>query len=153
MSKVCGSAIAEPLSMMFNNCINQCIFPEIWKGINICAIHENGDKQIISNYKPVSLLKICGKIFERLIFNPWYEYVEENKLLSMHQFGFRSNDSRVNQPLSIVHNLYKDFDAYPILETRGVFLDMPKAFDKVWHQALLFKLKSVGVSDFQYLYI
>ena len=86
-------------------------------------------------------------MFERLIFNFLYEYVEENKLLSMYESGFQSNDSCVNQLLSIVHNLYKGFDAYPTLETSGVFLDMSKAFDKVWHQGLIFKLKSVGVSD------
>ena len=66
---------------------------------------------MISNYRPVSLSPICGKIFERLIFNSLYDYVEENKLLSMHQSGFWSKDSCINQLLSIVHNLYKGFDA------------------------------------------
>ena len=125
----------------------QSIFPDIWKRSNICPIHKKGDKQIINNCRPVSLLPICGKIFERIIFNSLYEYVEENKLLSVHQSGFQSNDSCVNQLLLIVHNLYKAFDAYPTLETCGVFLDMSKAFDKVWHQGLIFKLKSIGVSD------
>ena len=77
-----------------------------------------------------------------------WRYVEVNKLLSVHQSGFGSNDSCVNQLLSIVHNLLKKaFDAYPTLETCGVFLDMSKAFDKVWHQGPIFKLKSTGVSD------
>ena len=93
------------------------------------------------------MLPICGKIFERIIFNSLYEYVEESILLSVHQSGFQSNDSCVNQLLLIVHNLYKIFDAYPTLETRGVFLDMPKTFHKVWHQRLIFKLKSIGVLD------
>ena len=109
---------------------------------------QKDDKQIISNSRPVSLLPICGEIFERLMFSSFYEYVEENKLLStMHQFGFRSNDSCVNQLLSIVHNLWKDFDAHSTLETRGVLVDMGKAFEKVWHQRLIFKLKPVGFSD------
>ena len=77
------------------------------------------------------MLRNCRKIFERTIFNSLYEYVDENKLLSVHQSGFGSNDSCVNQLLSIVHNLYKAFDAYPTRETRRVFLDMSKAFDKV----------------------
>ena len=67
--KICDSAILEPLSIMFNNCINQCIFPDIWKRSNICPIQKKSDKQIINNYRPVSLLPICRKIFERLIFN------------------------------------------------------------------------------------
>ena len=109
---------------------------------------QKDDKQIISNSRPVSLLPICGEIFERLMFSSFYEYVEENKLLStMHQFGFRSNDSCVNQLLWIVHNLWKDFDAHSTLETRGVLVDMGKAFEKVWHQRLIFKLKPVGFSD------
>ena len=93
------------------------------------------------------MLPICEKIFERIIFNSLYKYLDENKLLSVHQSAFRSKDSCVNQLLSIFHNLYKAFDAYPILETCGVFLDISKAFDKAWHQGLIFKLKSIRVSD------
>ena len=68
------------------------------------------------------------------------------KVLSVHQSGFWSNDS-CGSLLSIVYNLYKAFDAYTTLETCYVFLDISKAFDKVWHQGLVFKLMSVGVSD------
>ena len=90
------------------------------------------------------MLPICGKIFDRIISNSWYKFVEENKLLSVHQSGFCSNNSYVNQLLSIVDNLNKVFDVYPA-ETRGVFLDM--SFYKVWHQGLVFKFKSIWVSD------
>ena len=48
---------------------------------------------------------------------------------------------------AIVHNLYKAFDVYPTLETYGVVLGMYKVFDKVWHQGLIFKLKSIEISD------
>ena len=137
----------EPLTIIFNSCINQSMFPDIWKKSNISHIHKKGGKQTINNYRPLSLLPVCGKIFERLIFNVLYKYLEENKQLSVHQSGLRSSNSCVNQLLSFVHKLYKAFDAYPTLETRVVFLDMFKAFDKVWHQGLIFKLKSVEVSD------
>ena len=145
--KICDSAIVEPLTIIFNSCINQSMFPDISKKSNISHIHKKGGKQTINNYRPLSLLPVCGKIFERLIFNVLYKYLEENKLLSVHQSGLRSSNSYVNQLSSIVHKLYKAFGAYPTLETRVVFLDMFKAFDKVWHQGLIFKLKSVEVSD------
>ena len=110
-------------------------------------MHKKSDKQVINSYRSVSILPICGKVFEKLIFNSVYKYLEEQKLLSADQSGFRENDSCVNQLLSIVFNIYSAFDAYPTLESRGVFLDMSKAFDKVWHEGLIFKLKSMGISE------
>ena len=107
--KIFDTVIVEPLSIIFNNCINQSKFPDIWERSNICPIHKKGDKQITNNYRPVSLLLTCWEIFEKIIFNSLYEYAKENKLLSVRQSGFRSNDSCVNQLLSIVHNLYKTF--------------------------------------------
>ena len=113
----------------------------------ICPIHKKGVKQIIINYGPVSLLPICGKIFQRLIFNYLFEYLEKFKLLSAHESGFQAIDSCVDQLLSIVHNIYTVFDAYPILESRGIFLDISKTFDKVWPEELIFKLKLIGICD------
>ena len=69
MVKICDISIVEPLSIIFNNCINQSMFPNIWKKSNISPIHKKGDKQIINNYRPVSLFPFCGKIFERIVFN------------------------------------------------------------------------------------
>ena len=113
----------------------------------ICPIHKKGVKQIINNYGPVSLLPICGKIFQRLIFNYLFEYLEKFKLLSAHESGFQAIDSCVDQLLSIVHNIYTVFDAYPVLESRGIFLDISKTFDKVWPEELIFKLKLIGICD------
>ena len=73
-----------------------------------------------------------------------YQFLEEHKLLSVHYSDFCCNDSCINQLFFIVHTLYKAFDAYPTLDVRATFLDMPKAFDKVWNQ---WELKSMGVSD------
>ena len=148
MLKICDTAIVEPLSIIFNNCIDQSMFSDIWKKSIIYPIHKKDDKQIINNYRPVSLLPISGKIFQRIFFNVLFEYIEEKKLLSVRQPGFWSNETCVNQQFPIAHNLYKAFDGYPTLETHGLFLDMFKAFEKVWHQGLIFKLKSIEVSNF-----
>ena len=80
--------------------------------------HKNGDKQLIINYQPVSLLSICGKVFEKIIFNSLFVYLNNNNLLNSNQSGFRPGDSCVNQLISITHDIYKAFDANPSLEVR-----------------------------------
>ena len=101
---------------------------------------------MLKNYRLVSLLPICGKIFEKLIFNTLYSFFEDHKLLNPCQSGFKKNDSCINQLVSITHEIYSAFDCNPSLEVRGVFLDLSKTFDKVWHDGLIYKLKSLGIS-------
>ena len=91
MLKLWVLTVVKPLSIIFRNCVNKITFPDIWKKSNICPIHKKGDKQVINNHRPTSLLPICEKIFERLIFNSLFEYLEEHNLLSAHQSGFRAN--------------------------------------------------------------
>ena len=82
MLKVRDLAIIKPLSIIFRNFVNNSTFPGLWKKSNICPIHKKWDKQVINNYRPVSLLPICGKIFERLICNSLFEYLEKYEPLS-----------------------------------------------------------------------
>ena len=110
---------------------------------NIVPIHKKGDKQHIKNYRPVSLLPIRGEIFERLIFNEKFIYFSTDKLISKNQSGFQPGDSCINQLLSITHEMFTSFDNG--LELRSVFLDISKAFDKVWHEGLIFKLKQNSI--------
>ena len=74
-----------------------------------------------------------------------FEFFIANNLISKNQSGFRPGDSRINQLLSITHEIYLSFDDN--LEVRAVFLDIPKAFDKVLHKGLTLKLKQNGISD------
>ena len=70
----------------------------------------------------------------------------KNDLLTPNQSGFRPGDSTINQLLSVTYCIYTAFEEFPYRETRAVFLDISKAFDKVWHEGLLFKLECNGVS-------
>ena len=150
MLKLYGSSISKSLFLLFKHNLENESFPNEWKKANIVPIHKKGDKQLIQNYRPVSLLPIFGKIFEKIIFNSLFKYLENNNLLNPHQSGFRPGDSCVHQLLSITYDIYKSFDANPSLEVRGIFLDMSKAFDRVWHEGLLFKLKRLGLSGKYY---
>ena len=130
MLKLCGEAICRPLNIIFKTCLNTGKFPSEWKkGCNVAPIHKKDEKQNVKNYRPVSLLPICSKIFECLIYNVMYDFLAENDLLSPNQSGFRSGDSCINRLLSINHEILNAFDK--VLEVRGIFLDISKAFDKV----------------------
>ena len=150
MLKLCASSISKPLFLLFKHSLENDCFPNEWKKANIVPIHKKGDKQLIQNNRPVSLLPICGKIFEKIMFNSLFKYLENNNLLNPHQSGFRPGDSCVHQLLSITYDIYKSFDANPSLEVRSIFLDMSKAFDRVWHEGLYFKLKRLGLSGKYY---
>ena len=76
-----------------------------------------------------------------------YNFFEGNNLFSKCQSGFLKGDSCISQLLSITHEIFKGFDANPSLDTCGIFLDISKAFDRVWHEALIFKLRSYGIWD------
>ena len=145
MLKICDSSLIKPLLIIFNNSLNSGMFPSAWKKANIIPIHKKGDKMDVKNYRPISLLPICGKLFEKVIYNTLYKYYESNDILNVNQSGFRQGDSCINQLINITHDVFQSFDSNPPLEVRGVFLDISKAFDRVWHKGLLFKLKSNGI--------
>ena len=133
MIKICDCANIEHLSLIYKNCTENGTFPAIWKKSNIVPVHKKGDKQIIYSYRPVSLLLIFDKIFERILFNSLFNFFQKDDLLCEPQSGYRPNDSSVLQLLSIVRDIYASFDCSPPLDVRSVFLDMSKASDNILH--------------------
>ena len=106
MIKLCTNSVAHPLTLIFQNSMAAGTFPTQWKRANIVPVHEKNDKQIVSNYRPVSLLPICSKIFEKLIFNELFNFFEQFNLLSKHQSGFRPGDSCIYQLPAITHDIF-----------------------------------------------
>ena len=127
---MCDSALAKHLPIIINNCVTTGIFAYIWKKSNVMPVHKKNDKQLINNYRPVSLLPVFGKIFERIIFDNIYRYLDIHNLLNPYQSGFRPKDSCVYQLVEITHNIFSSVDCNSTLETRTVFLDILEAFDK-----------------------
>ena len=87
-------------------------------------------------YRPISLLPNCGKILEKIVFDQVYKFLNDNNLLSKDQSGFRPGDSTIYQLLSISSSIYENFKKFN--ETRAIFLDISKAFDRVWHDGLIY---------------
>ena len=85
-------------------------------------------------------MPICSKIIERIIFNLIFQFIEENKLLNVNQSGFQPGDSCEYQLLSIV-------DQNPPLEVHSCFLDISKAFGKVWHEGVIYKVETMGFTS------
>ena len=121
------------------------------KKSNVVTVHKKESTNLTKDYRPISLLPIFSKIFERLIFNSLYNYLMQNKLFTECQSGFIPGDSCVAQLLSIAHEIYKSFDCNPPADTREIFLDISKAFPKVWHEGLIFKLKTYGIILLKFL--
>ena len=147
MIKMCNESVTIPLKINFEESLKKGIFPDIWKKGNIIPSHKKEDKTLINNYRPISLLPIFGKIFERVIYNSLFNYFRDNKLSTLSQSGFLPGDSCIAQVLSIIHEIQTAFDENPTVDVRGVFLDISEAFDKVCHDGLFFKLKPYAAED------
>lgn len=110
---------------------------------HIFLVLQKVDKQLLKKYCSIALLPIFGKFFERLLYNQMFETFVRNNLIFQNQAGFWPRNSCINQHLAITHETYRFFDA--CLNVRATFLDVSKAFDKVLHQDLFYKLKQNGI--------
>ena len=112
MLKLCASEIAVPLHIIFERCISSGEFPDSWKYANVQPVHKKDDRQKVNNYRPISLLPICGKILEKIVFDQVYSFLNSNDLLSKNQSGFRPGDSTIYQLLSITSSIYENFKKF-----------------------------------------
>ena len=87
---------------------------------NVQPVHKKSSRQLKTNYRPISLLPIFSKSFEKIIYDGVYGFLHSNNLISDNQSGFRPGDSTINQLLSITHDIYVSFENQS--ETRAVFL-------------------------------
>ena len=93
MLQLCGNSIYNPLELIFLQAMESGSFSSEWKKGNVVPIHKKDDKKYLKKYRPISLLPICGKIFEKLIFNEMFKFFIENELISPNQSGFKPGDS------------------------------------------------------------
>ena len=109
-----------------------------------CSPFKKGDKSFTSNYRPISLFSNIGKLQERIVFNNIYNHLRDNRLLYKYQSDFLPNHSTTYQLIDIYNHICKSFDDDQF--SCMVFCDVSKAFDRVWHKGLVFKLKQHEIS-------
>lgn len=140
----CADSLCFPLARLFNMSLQVGDFPTFWKLANVVPIFKKNNRQRVENYRPVSLLPTLSKVLERIVHSRLYNYCMENKLLTEKNSGFKRDDSTVNQLLNITNKITNALDRKE--DACLIFLDISKAFDKVWHKGLLFKLRQFGIN-------
>ena len=125
MLKICGDTISKPLELIFKQALVTVTYSYDWKKGNIVPVHKKGNK-CLYYYRPVPLLPICGKVFERILFNNMFSFFLENNLITQRQTGFKPAGSCINQLLLITHEIYKSFDYG--FEVRSVFFGIKELF-------------------------
>ena len=143
MLKPVAKEVSVPLSILFNRSFREGKFAENWKHSNVIPLQKKGDNSEPSNFRPVSLLSGLGKLQERIAFKNIHNYLNENNLIYKYQSGFLPGHSTTFQLIDIYHHICQAIDnnQYACM----VFCDVSKAFDRVWHKGLIFKLKQLGI--------
>ena len=145
MLKPVAKEIAVPLSIIFNRSFREGRFADSWKYSNVIPLPKKGDNSDPSNFRPVSLLSGLGKRQERIAFKNIHNYLNENNLIYKYQSGFLPGHSTSFQLVDIYHHICQAIDNSQF--ACMVFCDVSKAFDRVWHKGLIFKLKQLGIDD------
>ena len=141
--KMSRDVLAPALEKIFRKCIRDSTFPKLMKIAEIIPLHKGDAKTNSTNYRPISLLPIFGKLLEKVIANRITKFFDKNNVITPHQFGFRKNHSTELAVTEIHNKLLKNMDENK--HTCTVFLDLAKAFDSVDHKILLKKMEKYGI--------
>ena len=121
--------------------LSYCYFLSQWKDGNVTPIYKKDEKSLPSNYRPITLLSLVGKLMERCVRKRLYNYTRTYRLITPLQSGFIQGNSTTYQ----YNTFCEAVDSGK--EIRVVFCDVSKAFDRVWHRSLLHKLRAIGCSE------
>lgn len=122
--------------------IKLCYFPEKWKIANVIPIHKPGKSpQLPTSYRPISLLSSLSKILERIVLKRINDHIASNNIIPPEQHGFRKQKSTTHQLDRIITHIRTGFKTNT-KSTAMIILDVEKAFDRVWHNGLIYKLLS-----------
>ncbi|CAB4037008.1 Hypothetical predicted protein [Paramuricea clavata] len=143
MIKDGAEELAVPLTYLINSCLEQSVFPDTEKYAKIIPVYKSGKRSSMDNYRPISILPVLSKVFERVVQKQLYEYLEKNSLLSPNQFAFRKHRSTQHPVTLLSDHIRGHMDKGEL--TGAVYIDLRKAFDTIDHGRLLSKLPCYGI--------
>ena len=143
MLKNLCTSISYPLQVIFNQSIDQGIFPSKMKLAEVIPLYKGKEHDKVINYRPISLLITISKLLEKIIYKRLYSFLEKNKILFESQYGFRSKRSCEQAVMEMISRLLQAKDAK--MQSTGIFLDLSKAFDTLNHDILIKKLDLYGI--------
>ena len=131
------------MTVIFIQSLNSGFIPKDWLLANITPVFKKGDRSKPNNYRPISLISICCKKFEHILYHHIIEHLNTNSILIDQQFGFKSGHSCEAQLISVVEDIHLVMDHSHQVDV--IFIDFQKAFDKVPHHRLFNKLYHYGI--------
>ena len=144
LKELSSRPLSFPLCDLFNFSLLKGKVSAIWKEANVTPVFKKDDPSCVSSYRPISLLNTIGKVLEKVIHKHFFNFFRDHNILTPLQSGFVPQDSTVKQLVDIYNTFCKALDEGK--EVRAVFCDISKAFDRVWHRGLLYKLQAVVIS-------
>lgn len=136
--------ILDELTNCINKCLDEGTFPDTLKIAKVTPIHKSGNKSDPGNYRPISVLPILSKIFERILYTRLETYLNSQNFFYDKQYGFRPKCNTLSATIDVVTKIKLNIDNRKV--ALGIFIDLKKAFDTVSHDILLKKLKAIGIS-------
>ena len=143
--KACLPNILQVVTDMINESLSEGIFPKTWKTAEVIPHLKDGEHEVASNNRPISLLPALSKVVERIVHDQFTTFLTTNALLSVHQSGNKKLHSTETLGILFTSHLYKAIDDKKI--TAALLIDLSKAFDSINHEALLKKLGKLGISS------